>query len=106
MHYSTFESPNVKLNMANNVADNVANNVANNLNSNLNNQDTANLVNKSRTVLMFAFIMYFVVLFVFFCIAKVLWNKVGCKYITILKPVNSVVDIICLSIFFSIMRLL
>ena len=48
----------------------------------------------------------FVILFIFFYIAKVLWNNVGCRYITILKPVNSVFDIICISIFFSIMRLL
>lgn len=54
----------------------------------------------------YAIIFYFVMLFIFFFIAKVLWNNVGCKYITILKPVNSVFDIICISIFFSVMRIL
>lgn len=35
-------------------------------------------------------------LFVILVFGKYLWNKVGCKYITVLKPVPSVVELLAL----------
>lgn len=45
--------------------------------------------------LAFAYILLFIVVFiVVLLIGKYLWNEVGAKYITILKPIPSVVELL------------
>jgi sterol desaturase/sphingolipid hydroxylase (fatty acid hydroxylase superfamily) len=49
-------------------------------------------------VVVFALVVLFLILFV----GKFLWNKVGCKYVSIIKPVPSVVELLALILLFDL----
>ena len=70
-------------------------------------QDTFDNVSVAKTqksvlnrvmVIVFFLVMLFIILFV----GKFLWNKVACKYVTIIKPVPSVVELLALILVFDL----
>lgn len=50
-------------------------------------------------ILLFLMILLIFVLMVF--VSKFIWNEVACKYITIIKPVPSVIEILALFLLFN-----
>lgn len=73
---------------------NVGNNVGNNLSNNLANNDDPTPAQKAIMAIIVVVIMITIVLF----LGKYLWNNFGCKYITILKPVRNVFELLAIII--------
>jgi hypothetical protein len=59
-----------------------------------NNERFTDSKRRNAGVVFLILLLALVVLFALLFLVKFLWNKVGCKYITVLKPVPSVLELL------------
>jgi len=62
-------------------------------------QDTFTDVNRNKlTVAVITLLLVFLLLVLVLIFGKFLWNKVACKYITIFKPINTVIELLAIMV--------